>query len=376
VNKRQIIIITSSYPDSTSPDIAAGPFAAEFAHALSHQARVTVLAASLCPRVEKNGNLTVHYFRVSTMPMSQLRLTRPTDWPALVRSMHAGHTALKHLLSGIRPDHVLAMWAVPAGLWAMLACKSFRIPFSTWSLGSDILVLGKLPLVRSLIRRILRTAHRRFADGFGLAAEVEQLSSMPCIFLPTTRHLPDRGDKSLSTNPPFNLAYLGRMHPIKGIDLLLEALALLNDSEWAQIKSVRICGNGPLAEQIKKTCQELADGGRPVSFCGPLDEPGVADLLHWADYLMLPSRSESVPVVFSEAMQMQTPIICTPVGDMPLLMKRYGIGCMSEDFSVNGFAEAIRQGLRSNPAEFESDMRRTLEDFDAAAAASTFLEEI
>jgi glycosyltransferase involved in cell wall biosynthesis len=59
------------------------------------------------------------------------------------------------------------------------------------------------------------------------------------------------------------------------------------------------------------------------------DSIGVENLvgrLHWCDYLVIPSRVESIPVILSDAVQLGTPIIATEVGDIRNILAEMNIG--------------------------------------------------
>ena len=81
-----------------------------------------------------------------------------------------------------------------------------------------------------------------------------------------------------------------------------------------------------------------------------LEKKEAAALIGWADYLMLPSRIESIPVIFSDAAQIRTPIIATTVGDLPALRKRYEFGVLAEDVSEDRYSRAIAAALRPGTA--------------------------
>jgi len=370
---RHIVLITSSYPYQGQGGQAAGPFAEDFARELARHAQVTVLAAGPQNNLVQDGNLTVRHFCVPTFPLSQLKLARPRDWPVILGSIRAGQPALDTVLNNGQIDFILACWAFPAGFWAMRSSRKYHVPYAVWALGSDILVLGKLPLVRQLLRKILRQADRCFADGYGLAQEVENLASVSCSFLPSSRKLPELPSKHLRNRPPFRLTYLGRWHPIKGVDLLLEALELLGDADWNRIDAVKICGGGPLESEVHKTCKALQAKHRPVEFTGYLDKEQVSNLFNSTDYLLIPSRSESIPVVFSEAMSGLCPIICTPVGDLPKLISQYNVGIQASDITSSAIKTAIQKALSDSPSSFTDGMKTACGAFDVKNSVQKFL---
>jgi glycosyltransferase involved in cell wall biosynthesis len=202
----------------------------------------------------------------------------------------------------------------------MQAGQRFSIPDSIWALGSDIWTLGKIPIVRGVLRRVLRHAAQRYADGLALKADVERIGGKPCAFLPSCRVLADGRAKTLRDRPPYRLAFLGRWHPNKGIDLLVQALELFGDVDWQRIEAIRIHGGGPLETQVQAQTAPLIQAGRPLTVGGYLDRDGARDLLDWADYVVIPSRMRVFRSSSSDAMQMRCPVIAMPVGDLPQLL--------------------------------------------------------
>jgi glycosyltransferase involved in cell wall biosynthesis len=369
-----IALITTSYPDGVPGSEAAGSFVADFARELSTRLRVTVLAASTAESVSNEGSLSVRRFTVPKMPLSLLRPMHPGDWLPIVRTLKSGREALQSLANEDIPDHILALWALPGGYWAEAVARQKELPFSIWALGSDIWGLGKIPLVRTTLRSILRRADYRYADGLQLATDVEDICGKPCQFLPSTRQLPRPDDLHVSGAAPYKLAFLGRWHVNKGIDLLLDALLQLSDSDWDRISEIRINGGGPLADSVANAVQDLSHQGRPVVLGGYLDKQEATDLIAWADYLLLPSRVESIPVIFSDAMQLATPIVTTPVGDLPRLMERFRYGIISSEISAPAYADALRSALNEPASEFQPQIEKARAEFDLAAIVSHFLQ--
>jgi glycosyltransferase involved in cell wall biosynthesis len=101
------------------------------------------------------------------------------------------------------------------------------------------------------------------------------------------------------------------LRPVKGIDVLIEALAILNRS--GRSVSATIAGEGPQGPELVAQAQRL----------------GVADQIRFVGYqpareafamgrmLVLPSRAESLPYVVLEAAAAGVPIIATRVGGIP-----------------------------------------------------------
>lgn len=358
---KRVLLVTTSFPASVPGSEAAGGFVADFAAALARHASVSVLAPSTAAGSVRNGEVDVVRFRVPRLPLSLLSPFHIGDWGAIARTLRGGAAACDRAVAELRPDHVLALWALPSGHWARRASRRHRIPYSVWALGSDIWSLGRLPVVRSLLRSVLKGADALFADGEGLCAEVQKLSGRPCEFLPSARQM-SMGARKGGHGPPYRLAFLGRWHPNKGVDLMLQSLESLGDGDWSRIDELRIAGGGPLADSVLAQAGRLRARGRPVSTLGYLDREAAAALLSWADFLLIPSRVESVPVVFSDAMQCRCPVVVCPVGDLPSLVGRFKVGIVADAVTSAAFGQAVQRAVGGSPEDFRTGM-------DAAAAA-------
>ena len=372
---KQIVLVTTSFPDTAFQpgQEAAGTFVADFAKVLAKYRPVTVVAPSQKTSAEEINNLTIHRFAVPNLPLSLLKPAYPNHWPAIIKTIQAGQRAVETAVTATPTAHIFALWALPSGYWAWRLWRKRGIPYSTWALGSDIWSLGKVPLVKGILRRVLVDSYHNFADGYQLADDVRVLSGRVCNFLPSSRHLSIATPKKLAAAPPYKLAFLGRWHPHKGVDLLLESLSLLTGEDWQLINEIRICGGGPLAELVKREGVKLRENGRPVTIGGYLDRQEATQLYHWADYLLLPSRIESIPVIFSDAMQSNCPLVSTPIGDLPRLMNRSDIGVIAEATTAVAYKFAIQKALQTTPASYSSGLSNMRSQFQVTASVKQLL---
>ncbi len=374
---KEVALVTTSYPEAHGrcEDVDTA-FVADFAAELARHARVHVVAAAAANGIEYRDGVRLHYFAVPGFPLSTLRVLDPTDWPVILAALRAGQRALDRVAAEHRLDHVLAICALPTGLLARQLERRRGISYSTWVLGRDVWNPGRLPIVRSLLRRVLRDAAHRFACGVVLAEDVAALTGVQCAFLPRCRRLTSRGSRRRAKSPPYRLAFLSRWLPEKGADLLIDALLALDESDWRAIEEVRYCGGGPLEGRVRDGFRQLSAACRPVTLGGYLDGEQAAELYTWADFVVLPSRRESIPLTFSDAVQCGAPVIAMPVGDLPRLVESYGVGYLAREVSDTALRDAIRSALRDEPADIDDGLARARADFDVAASARKFYEAI
>ena len=117
-----------------------------------------------------------------------------------------------------------------------------------------------------------------------------------------------RVDYNLS-DPP-RLLYVGRLHPQKGLDVLLRAIRLLSDYRRRPLQ-LRLVGDGPARGELTALADQL-DLNDQVTFCGQSDR--VMEELAAADVFVLPSRAEGLSNALLEAMAAGLPAL---VSDIP-----------------------------------------------------------
>lgn len=114
---------------------------------------------------------------------------------------------------------------------------------------------------------------------------------------------------------PFIL-FLSRLHPKKGLDLLLPAFSrLLADcrSRNEMLPRLVVAGEGDLPYELEM--HSLADKleiGDYVIFPGLVTGQEKLALLHHCEFLVLPSRGEGMPMAVLEALACGKPVILTP----------------------------------------------------------------
>jgi glycosyltransferase involved in cell wall biosynthesis len=114
------------------------------------------------------------------------------------------------------------------------------------------------------------------------------------------------------------IGFVGRLSREKGVDLLLEAFALLSrDRADAQLV---LCGEGPLLDCLEARARDLDLFDRVV-FAGFVNH--VADVLEKMDIFVMPSLTEGMPMVLMEAMAANKKIVATRVGGMPEMLSAY-----------------------------------------------------
>src|SRR4029079_1387101 len=104
--------------------------------------------------------------------------------------------------------------------------------------------------------------------------------------------------------------FIGELRRLKGIDIMLAALAAQRSIYPA---TALIVGSGPDEREFKRLAQKLELDDK-VTFAGPLPAPTA---FARGRCVVVPSRSDSLPYVVMEAAAAQMPLIATEVGGIP-----------------------------------------------------------
>lgn len=363
-----LVVVATSFPTGGDGSEAAGSFVYDLVMELTCHVRVHVVAPGRVDETEEIGErLRIFRFAAPAHALSELHVINPLHWPWIFRVILGGYRATLRACAGAA--HVAALWGLPSGDWARRATKKFGISYDVWLLGSDVWTLGKIPVVRSWLRHAIRDAAVAYADGIELAERATALSDRTVRFLPSTRSVTSEGISLPRTQPPYRFLFLGRWHVNKGVDLLLAALESLDDIAWSKIESVEIQGGGPMHDLVAESGRRLQEAGRPVHIGSFLKKDLAIEAIARADWLLIPSRIESIPVVFSDAMKLHRPVITTPVGDLSGLVRDNRCGICCDEVSAKAIADAIREAIDTPTTELRTGIASCAEKFDLTKIA-------
>ena len=358
-----LVLVTSSFPIAADGSEAAGSFVADLAQELAKHVHVRVVAPGpQSTREQWSERVEIYRFATPSRPLSTLRLWHPGDLQCIAQILRAGQQATNQAVTGAQ--HIVALWGLPCGEWARRAASRQGIAYSVWMLGSDVWSLGRIPLLRGALRRVIQQARHAYADGYQLAADAQKIGRTPVAFLPSTRRIDLRDIAPPRNQPPYRLLFLGRWHHNKGVDLLLDALAMLGEEDWQKIEHVQIQGGGPLHDLVHERALALQKQGRPVIAGRFLSKPEAETAIAQTDWLLIPSRIESIPVVFSDAMKLGRPVITMPVGDLTKLVRQFNTGLISDSVSATHLAQSISKATRIQATSRIGFTKKIAELFD------------
>ncbi|MBV7266951.1 glycosyltransferase [Erythrobacter ani] len=146
------------------------------------------------------------------------------------------------------------------------------------------------------------------------------------------------------------LGSLGRLHPAKGYDLLIEALLLLQRDGWQPPVPIEIsiAGTGGDEAELRLAASEvhIAD----IHFAGFINDPG--EFLAGLHLYLQPSRREGFCIAAHEAMQAGLPVIVSDTGEMAITTEPE-FGSVVRTGEIDDLARALREMLR-DPSSLHS----------------------
>jgi len=143
----------------------------------------------------------------------------------------------------------------------------------------------------------------------------------------------------------FRMTYLGRLHPIKGIEALLDACRLVNSESGPWHLNIAGCGEVNYTNVLKSKVVELGLEAL-VDFLGEVSGEKKEDLFANSDVVVVPSHVENFGMVVAEALAHEVPVIASRGTPWEGLQTR-GCGLWVDNHSAS-LAAAIRK-IRTMP---------------------------
>jgi glycosyltransferase involved in cell wall biosynthesis len=331
-----ILVLADTFPNSLDP--WRGPYNRRQIECLADLCDVTVIDPVPWVKVARDARLrsligkpdhtlkkiTIHHPLFRYVPV----LGRARHWRGIL-------AAAKRAMPEIPNrdfDCVLATFAYPHGLAAKHLAAEMKVPYVVKVRGTDLHSLPPRGPRRTLTAEALRDASGVVAVSSNLAEIARNLGAAPERVKVITNGIDSdrfaimpREQARYSLELPMSdrvLFSLGSLVPVKGLELLLDALAQIEESRRPMLA---IGGDGPLRDTLHRRAAVLGLAGR-VQLLGQVDREHVNLWMNAADALVLSSLDEGCPNVVLEAMACGTPVVATRVGAVPdLVNERCGL---------------------------------------------------
>lgn len=266
---------------------------------------VAVLASSETEARFKQGGLKLHSIRIGRR--------NPLMVVSLVR-----------LFQALRPD-IVDCHNAQSQLWGLPAARIAGIPVriatmhsiyeqsegqgQSWRVSIYNSLYRLIGLMATQVVSVSEAVDRHLA-GHGIKASRRQVIHNGLAPITEAEISPDANENS-GEGPIIRIAAVGRLAPVKGHRILLEALAAARDRLPPFI--CYLLGDGPERGNLEAQAEGLGIAGN-VRFLG--FRPDVAAWLSCADVFCMPSLSEGLPFAAMEAALLGKPIIASAVGGL------------------------------------------------------------
>jgi glycosyltransferase involved in cell wall biosynthesis len=248
---------------------------------------------------------------------------------------------LARQLRARRADHLHNHFPDSSGTVAMLAAELAGIGFSFTMHGAEI--LRDVDKWR-LDEKVARARFGVSVSWYGRAQAMLVSPSASWAKLHVVHCGVDLADHSprVHTADGRHVVFVGRLDEIKGLPVLLDAIAAVR-RELPDIR-LTLVGDGPAAERLRQRAAALGLAD-VVQFAGHADQAGVRAHLADADVFVLPSFFEGIPVSLMEAMASGVPVVASNLPGIAELVADGVSGHLVPAGDTDGFAARLGELL-------------------------------
>lgn len=267
-------------------------------------------------------------------------------------------------------------------LWTSLSRATILGLIAGPALGLPVIAWQHAAFLKPWNRRIMRLLQRRAAlwvadsqcvaplTGDRLHISAARLETWPIYAADPA--MPQA--RPWSAGQPIRIGSLGRLHPVKGYDVLVEALAMLRAAGFEPPVPLEITVAGEGDQRAK--LEALIQAHRvPLRLSGYTEHPRT--YLEGLNLYVQPSRSEGFGIGVHEAMTAGLPVIASRVGEPAFTIEPGKTGFLCVPNQPESLARALREALADPPelARIGSSARAAMletysqERFEATGAA-------
>lgn len=326
--RRKVLVFSRNYPSDSMPLL--GPWVEQWARATARHADVQVVApVPYCPPV--SSHLAISRFRriPKKETINGIPVTRPRFISGPGYSLHSFESRLWNLsltpeLDRLREEFrfelIHAHFSYPDGAVAAALGRRYGVPViitehARWRPWMDHYPTVRRIAVAASSQAAYHTAVSHFVSGLireYTGDSPRLLVTHPGVDGSVFTPIADDSQRNLD-----QIVYVGRLHLVKGVDMLLRAMSRLVRHRPA-LRLLLVGANFYAAtsrevDYIHRLADELNLGSH-VDFAGSLPREAVAEAIRRSALLVLPSRSETFGSVLIEALASGIPVVATRCG--------------------------------------------------------------
>lgn len=269
-------------------------------------------------------------------------------------------------INKINPDIIIGMEYNPTVLVALQWCLKMGKPYISWTDGT-LNSEKNINAIQKLVRRYtIKNSAAYIASSssarenqifYGALSEKIFISFLTINIKEFMQPIQKRNENQI--------IYVGGLIKRKGVDLLIEALANIEENFY-----LVIVGDGPERRNLENQCIKCGLSDK-VCFKGYLHKEQLLDMYRQSSIFILPTREDCFALVILEAMCSGLPIISSKFADgsRDLIDDKKG-GFIIDPYDQKQFSSCIKM-LLTNP-----DMRKKLGEYSQLKAYQFQFSEV
>ena len=262
-------------------------------------------------------------------------------------------------------DLIHAHYAIPHAMAAYMAREISNIPYVVTLHGSDVHSLGQDPAYRPVVKHTVEKADavtavseflkKKAHEELGIEREIHVVPNF--IDTQRFRHLNGvrlvvesgcvglrKADEAVELQPEEKiLLHASNFREVKRVVDLVEIMRIVVD-HFPKARLI-IAGDGPTRIEVERKIEAL-DLCNSVHLLGV--KSNMQEIMCSADLFLLNSTLEGMPLVLLEAMSCSLPVVTTPAGGIPELVRPGKDGVVTKGFGQEEYAQAIIEMLEND----------------------------
>lgn len=237
----------------------------------------------------------------------------------------------------------------------------FKIPFFIhyhYDVATQVSEINKHPLegvmVLFLEKLVFKHAKCVWVTAAGLGEKAKALGAVKVRLVPNWVDFnvkpKDQFQEFAGLHISKRVLFVGRLHPVKRVHLLIEAFSQL--TKVCDDAILVIIGDGEERQRLAKQVRTLGLDTN-VKFLGFLSHENVLEVMKQSDVLVLPSIMEGNPRVLIEAMMVGLPIVATNVPGIRDMVQHAKTGYLVEQATPENLCSAMMYFLNNKKIALE-----------------------